>query len=79
MYRLAPLLMELARACSAAVAAMQGDAGPLVFGTAQYIRPDGQSANLPLQCLLLRLSLPWGCGLTSTLMWFMPVFVQMLC
>ncbi|KAL0048365.1 hypothetical protein WJX82_001722 [Trebouxia sp. C0006] len=41
LYRLAPLLMELARACSAAVAAMQGDAGPLALSSAHYIRPDG--------------------------------------
>ncbi|KAL0020050.1 hypothetical protein WJX77_009390 [Trebouxia sp. C0004] len=41
LYRLAPLLMELARACSAAVAAMQGDAGPLALGSAHFIRPDG--------------------------------------
>lgn len=41
LYRLAPLLMELARACSAAVAAMQGNAGPLALSSAHYIRPDG--------------------------------------
>lgn len=38
--------MELARACSAAVAAMQGDAGPLALSSAHYIRPDGQSLIL---------------------------------
>ena len=43
LYRLAPLLLELARAFSGAVAAMQGHAGPLALNGSAYIRPDGQS------------------------------------
>lgn len=39
--------MELARACSAAVAAMQGDAGPLALSSAHYIRPDGDTPVHP--------------------------------
>lgn len=43
LYRLAPLLLELARAFSGAVAAMQGQAGPLALNGSAYIRADGQS------------------------------------
>lgn len=44
LYRLAPLMMELARVFSAAVAALQGDAGPLALSSSQYIRSDGKFA-----------------------------------
>ena len=60
LYRLAPLLLELARAFSGAVAAMQGHAGPLAFNASSYIRPDGQSLMQ-----LLPLLLP--CGAQSSL------------
>ena len=46
LYRLAPLMMELARVCSAAVAALQGDAGPLALSSSQYIRPDGSFTSV---------------------------------
>ena len=48
LYRLAPLLLELARAFSGAVAGMQGHPGPLALNPASYIRPDGQSLLQPL-------------------------------
>lgn len=35
-------MMELARVFSAAVAALQGDAGPLALSGSQYIRSDGK-------------------------------------
>lgn len=52
LYRLAPLLLELARAFSGAVAAMQGQAGPLALNASSYIRPDGQSVVQLLPLLL---------------------------
>ena len=52
LYRLAPLLLELARAFSGAVAAMQGQAGPLALNASSYIRPDGQSVAQLLPLLL---------------------------
>ena len=39
-------MLELARAFSGAVAAMQGHAGPLALNSSAYIRPDGQSLDL---------------------------------
>ena len=52
LYRLAPLLLELARAFSGAVAAMQGQAGPLALNPSSYIRSDGQSVVHLLPFLL---------------------------
>ena len=52
LYRLAPLLLELARAFSGAVAAMQGQAGPLALNTSSFIRPDGQPVVQLLPSLL---------------------------
>lgn len=52
LYRLAPLLLELARAFSGAVAAMQGQAGPLALNGSAYIRADGQSVVQLLPLLL---------------------------
>lgn len=47
LYRIAPVMMEMARAFSAAVAALQGDAGPLALSSSQYIRPDGKRQLKP--------------------------------
>lgn len=57
LYRLAPLLLELARAFSGAVAAMQGQAGPLALNASSYIRPDGQFIVQLLPLLLPSASL----------------------
>lgn len=53
LYRLAPLLLELARAFSGAVAAMQGYPGPLALNASSYIRPDGQILPQPLPFALV--------------------------
>lgn len=45
-------MMEMARVFSAAVAALQGDAGPLALSSSQYIRPDGRS-HMQLTAYLL--------------------------
>ena len=52
LYRIAPVMMEMARAFSAAVAALQGDAGPLALSSSQYIRPDGEM-HLEPPCIAL--------------------------
>lgn len=77
LYRLAPLLLELARAFSGAVAAMQGHAGPLALNGSAYIRPDGQSlggilsltAHIALHTLqdLMLLHLLWIAACQSVL------------
>ncbi len=44
-YRAAAVMLEMARASSALNAALQGNATPLAFNSAAYIRADGEKQS----------------------------------